>query len=69
MSDEQLICDEYAARKLAHGCNIYTGPECYHATRSGATSAAAGKRWMDLRSKLINLGLTPLPVSHARDLE
>lgn len=56
---EQLRLAEREARALAGGCPIYApkqgvdeGEALYHATRSGATSAACGERWMALRSRL-----------------
>jgi hypothetical protein len=58
---------ELAARIMAHGCNVYapkqgTDPSeaMYNATRSGATSAACGERWMEARVKLHAAGLEPL---------
>ena len=58
---------ELAARIAAHGCRVYapkqgTDPSeaTYNATRSGATSAACGERWMAARSELLSAGLEPL---------
>ena len=48
--------DELAAMNMAHGCPVYApkqgtdeGAALFHATRSGATSAACGDRWMEAR--------------------
>ena len=50
------VDDEFAAMKMAHGCPVYApkqgtdeGEALFHATRSGATSAACGDRWMEAR--------------------
>lgn len=49
------------ARELAHGCPTYApgdkkglsaGEMTYQATRSGATSASAGERWMAAEKEL-----------------
>ena len=58
---------ELSARIMAHECRVYApkkgtdpGEAQYHATRSGATSAACGERWMTARAKLTAAGLEPL---------
>lgn len=67
MTDAQIQQAELTARKLAHGCPVYAPPQSvdpsiatYNATRSGATSAACGQRWMQARAALTDRGLTPL---------
>jgi hypothetical protein len=59
---------ELDARIMAHGCNVYSSNKDAHhdqrikATRSAATSAACGKRWMAALDKLRAAGLAPLQV-------
>jgi len=57
MTDSELIAAEAAARRKAQNCPVYTGPDTYHATRSGRTSAAAADEWMRLRDELKRRGL------------
>lgn len=58
MSGASLQIRELEARKMAHGCSVYSSTkDSYHdqrikATQSAATSAACGDRWMALRSEL-----------------
>ena len=60
---------ELEARKMAHGCSVYSSnKDAEHdqrikATRSSATSAECGERWMEARAKLIKAGLEPLPLN------
>jgi len=51
-----MMDDQLAAMIMAHGCPVYApkqgtdeGEALFHATRSGATSAACGDRWMEAR--------------------
>jgi hypothetical protein len=64
-----MIClqdAELAARIIAKGCNVYSSnkdsehDQRIKATRSSATSAACGVRWMAARAKLLEAGLEPL---------
>lgn len=65
MTNEQLLGEELEARKIAKGLSVYSSnKDSYHdsrikATASGTTSAACGKRWMELRKEAIDRGLTP----------
>jgi len=49
---------EAAARELAHGCSVYSSnkdsdhDQRIKATRSSATSSAAGERWMAAKDQL-----------------
>jgi hypothetical protein len=57
---------ELAARIMAHGCNVYSSnkdsehDQRIKATRSAATSAACGQRWIAARNNLVAAGLDPL---------
>jgi hypothetical protein len=57
---------ELAARIMAHGCNVYSSnkdsehDQRIKATRSAATSAACGARWIVARDNLRAAGLEPL---------
>jgi len=68
MTDDKLLQNELAARKMAHNCPVYSstketlGEQCFKATKSSATSAACGERWMALRRQVNTLGLTPLEI-------
>lgn len=68
MTDGEVLMSELTARKMAHECPIYapgSGAQnaTYNATRSAATSAACGNRWMEYRNILNERGLTPLPLA------
>lgn len=58
--------EELSARIMAQGCSVYSSnkdaphDQRIKATRSAATSAACGERWMVARTKLKEAGLTPL---------
>jgi hypothetical protein len=64
---------ELAARIMAHGCNVYSSnkdsehDQRIKATRSAATSAACGERWMAARAKLRAAGLDPLATNEPHD--
>jgi hypothetical protein len=57
---------ELAARIIAKGCNVYSSnkdgehDQRIKATRSAATSATCGARWIVARDKLRAAGLEPL---------
>mgnify|MGYP003636564223 CR=1 FL=1 len=67
MDDITLKLEERSARIMAHGAPVYApkqgtdeGEALQRATKSGATSAACGDRWMELRAQLKERGLTPI---------
>jgi hypothetical protein len=70
MLDLQKV--ELEARIMAHGCNVYSSnKDAEHdqrikATRSSATSAACGARWMAARAKLDEAGIKPLSAPEYR---
>jgi hypothetical protein len=54
----QALIDRHdAAYELAQGCPVYTGPDTYHAVRSGARSAQCGAEWGRLYAEMKRLGL------------
>lgn len=64
MDDRQLIDAHDAAYDMARGCKVYApkqgvdaGEALYHATRSGATSAARSDDWMRLYADMKARGL------------
>ena len=64
MDDRQLIEAHDAAYDAARGCKVYApkhgtddGEALYHATRSGATSAARSDDWGRLRDQMKARGL------------
>lgn len=69
MDDEKLLNAERDARLMAHNCPVYSSTkdsehdQRIKATRSSATSAACGNRWMEFRSELKRRGLTPKPLT------
>ena len=61
MSDN-LLKRELAARLAAHNAPIYTGSEVLHAVTSSMRACRLSDEWMQLRSEVKRLGLTPLPL-------
>jgi hypothetical protein len=64
MSDQDIVARHDAAYDRAQGCRVYApkqgtdeGEALYHATKSGATSAACGDEWMRAYSDMTRRGL------------
>lgn len=71
MSDAVLVASHDAAYDAARGCKVYApkhgvdeGEALYHATRSGATSAARSDDWMRLYSEMKARGLVSVKHPH-----
>lgn len=71
MTDADLIAAHDAAYDIARGCKAYApkqgvdaGEALYHATRSGATSAARSDDWMRLYAQMKQRGLVSMKHPH-----
>lgn len=71
MDKAELIASHDAAYDMARGCKAYApkqgvdaGEALYHATRSGATSAARADDWMRLYAQMKARGLASVQHPH-----